>query len=466
MQGMYTLQGKVCPMAQLIEIKRVEVGLTNLRARVRLSDNAPLMTSEDLVATTRIYYLMPHIVEHVCLGDANDTFKDVMGDTEIPHLLEHMVVELLSQSSESGEVTSGRTFPVEDDGRSYDIEVSCPDDVLVMGALSSAVWIANWAYGGGGEPEPDVEAIVAGLTNMVQHIGEVHAMTYQQQVEEQLQAELNAAYEERYRERQAQIEAREAEIAARRAEVRAEAERLAEEERQRREEEERARKEAEEAARRAQRPSWAVDLEAYDRAQKARRQAAAEDGAPTAATPVPEAEDSMESVPGPESTEAPEPARIEQEPEPEREPEPAPSAGEEPESQSPAASDASSQDESENFAAQLSSLFRSQPKVESVVPDETVAYTCPHDADVPEEEAPPQPVEPAPVADIPGPLADDDYEFPEPEEEPGEEDYDDEYDYPEPDEEPIQDPRPGPVRPEPSHSWEDDEHIPGSHRVR
>ena len=153
-------------MAQLIEIKRVEVGLTNLKARVRLSDDAPLMTSDDLVATTRIYYLMPHIVEHVCLGDASETFKDVMGDTEIPHLLEHMVVELLSQSSESGEVTSGRTFPVEGDERSYDIEVSCPDDVLVMGALSSAVWIASWAYSGGGKPEPDVEAIVAGCSTL------------------------------------------------------------------------------------------------------------------------------------------------------------------------------------------------------------------------------------------------------------------------------------------------------------
>ena len=461
-------------MAQLIEIKRVEVGLTNLRARVRLSDDAPLMTSEDLVATTRIYYLMPHIVEHVCLGDASNTFKDVMGDTELPHLLEHMVVELLSQSSESGEVTSGRTFPVEGDERSYDIEVSCPDDVLVMGALSSAVWIANWAYGGGGEPEPDVEAIVAGLTNMVQHIGEVHAMTYQQQVEEQLQAELNAAYEERYRERQAQIEAREAEIAARRAEVQAEAERLAEEERQRREEEERARKEAEEAARRAQRPSWAVDLEAYDRAQRERRQeaeaaarrAAVEDDATI--VPASEPEGSTESVsePEPEPTETPGPVYIGQEPEPDLDSEPAPSIEAEPASQPPSASDVSSQDESENFAAQLSSLFHSQPKVEPVVPDETVAYAYPHDADALEEEVPPQPVEPEPAVDIPRPLADDDYEFPEPEEEPEEEDYDDEYDFPEQDEGPIQGPHPESVRPEPSHSWEDDEYIPGPHRVR
>lgn len=460
-------------MAQLIEIKRVEVGLTNLRARVRLSDDAPLMTSEDLVATTRIYYLMPHIVEHVCLGDASETFKDVMGDTEIPHLLEHMVVELLSQSSESGEVTSGRTFPVEGDERSYDIEVSCPDDVLVMGALSSAVWIASWAYGGGGKPEPDVEAIVAGLTSMVQHIGEIHAMTYQQQVEEQLQAEVNAAYEERYRERQAQIEAREAEIAARRAEVQAEAERLAEEERRRREEEERARREAEEAARRAQRPSWAIDLEAYDREQEARRReaaaaaerAAAEQAVPTASAPASETEDSAE--PMSEPAQVPEPAIVEEEPEPETVPEPAMPAEAEPGTAAPSANDVPLQeDDSENFAAQLSSLFHAQPKVEAIASDETVAYPHPYDADASEEEeAPLRPVGPGPVVGRLEPLDDDDYEFPEPEE-PEEEDYDDEYDFPEPDEGPIHGSRSTPIRSEPYDSWEDDEHIPGAHRVR
>ena len=79
-------------MAQMISIKRVRVGLENLTARVRIVEGAPLMTSEDLVATSRIYYLMPHITEHVCMGDREETFKGVMGDTEIAHLLVHMTL--------------------------------------------------------------------------------------------------------------------------------------------------------------------------------------------------------------------------------------------------------------------------------------------------------------------------------------------------------------------------------------
>ena len=254
-------------MAQIIEIKRVRVGLEDLTARVRIVEGAPLMTSEDLVATTRIYYLMPHIVEHVCMGDGGETFKGVMGDTELAHLLEHMTVELLSQSSASAAITSGRTYPVEGDERSFDIELSCPDDVLVMGALSSAVWIANWAFGGGEEPQPDVGAIVGGLTNMVDSIGEIHEQTYRQQVEEELQAEVNAEYQRMLEEREEEIAKREEEIAAARAEVEAEAEAA------RRAAEEEARRIAEEkeAARKAAMPSWVVDLDEYERQREARR---------------------------------------------------------------------------------------------------------------------------------------------------------------------------------------------------
>ena len=151
----------------LIDIQRVEVGPRTLTARVRMSEDAPLMTSEDIEGTARVYYLLPHIVDHVCLGDVSEKFRDVMGDTEVAHLLEHVTVELLAQTNIAGDVSTGRTFPVEDDDRAWDIELSCPDDVLVSAALASGAWLLEWAYTGGGDPEPDVEATVAGLVGLV-----------------------------------------------------------------------------------------------------------------------------------------------------------------------------------------------------------------------------------------------------------------------------------------------------------
>lgn len=159
-------------MAELIDIKRVCFDPDNMVAHVRIADDAPLMTSEDLEGTARVYRLLPHIVEHVCLGDAGETFRDAMGNTEMAHLLEHVTVELLAQTNLAGDMPAGRTWVDEVDDRTYQIELACPDDVLVAAALSCGVWLLDWAYTGGGDPEPNVDAIVAGLVQLVENVGD------------------------------------------------------------------------------------------------------------------------------------------------------------------------------------------------------------------------------------------------------------------------------------------------------
>ena len=155
-------------MAQLFDIRKVTVGPRNLEAVVELAPTAPLMTSEDLAGTELVYNLMPELADHVCLGDSAPRFGDVIGDTELAHLLEHVTVELLARTDVAGDVSSGQTVELAE--RTYQITLACPDDVLVAGALSSAVWILQWAYSGGGEPEPDVEAIASGLVGLVQSL--------------------------------------------------------------------------------------------------------------------------------------------------------------------------------------------------------------------------------------------------------------------------------------------------------
>ncbi len=44
--------------------------------------------------------------------------------------------------------------------------------MLTAAALSCGVWILDWAYSGGGDPEPDVSAIVEGLVQLVEEIGD------------------------------------------------------------------------------------------------------------------------------------------------------------------------------------------------------------------------------------------------------------------------------------------------------
>lgn len=159
-------------MAEILDIQKVSVGPRYVTARVRVADDAPLTTDEDLKGTTRVYNLMPEICDHVCLGDEGSTFKDAMPSTELPHLFEHVAVELMARSGLGGDISCGRTREVEDgDGRTFEVQLDCPDDVLTIGALSSAAWIMQWAFVNySKEPEPNVDATAKGLAQLVESL--------------------------------------------------------------------------------------------------------------------------------------------------------------------------------------------------------------------------------------------------------------------------------------------------------
>lgn len=160
-------------MAQLIDIRRVAVAPKHFTARVTIANGGPLMTDEDLVGTTHVYNLLPQIVDHACLGDSGETFRDVMGSTEVAHLLEHVTIELMARTGLGGDVSCGRTWEVTGEPRTYDVQLACPDDVLVASALSSAAWILQWAYSGGADPKPDIEAIVSGIRDLVENAEQI-----------------------------------------------------------------------------------------------------------------------------------------------------------------------------------------------------------------------------------------------------------------------------------------------------
>lgn len=157
-------------MAQLFDIRKVTIGPSNLVAEVEVAPNAPLMTSDDPQGTALVAELIPELGDHLCLGDSSSRFGDVIASTELAHLLEHVTVELLARTDLAGDVSSGRTVGVGE--RLYEITLACPDDVLVAGALSSAVWILQWAYSGGGDPRPDVDAIASGLVSLVESLSD------------------------------------------------------------------------------------------------------------------------------------------------------------------------------------------------------------------------------------------------------------------------------------------------------
>lgn len=154
-------------MAGLFNILKVTVSEDKICAHVLVNPGMPLMTSEDIEATARVYYLVPAIAKHLCLGDSGREFQDCMGQTELCHLLEHVTVELMNETGLAGSISCGRTRVSEHDERVFEVELSCPDDALAIGALSSATFMMDWAYLHADQPTPDVDGTVAGLRNLV-----------------------------------------------------------------------------------------------------------------------------------------------------------------------------------------------------------------------------------------------------------------------------------------------------------
>lgn len=154
-------------MAQLFNILKITVGKETLCARVLVNPGMPLRTSEDIEATARVYYLAPAIAKHLCLGDAGSEFQECMGDTELAHLLEHVTVEIMNETGLAGSISCGRTRQIPGDERLFDVELSCPDDALTVGALSSAAFMMDWAYLHAQSPSPDFAGTVAALRKLV-----------------------------------------------------------------------------------------------------------------------------------------------------------------------------------------------------------------------------------------------------------------------------------------------------------
>ena len=143
------------------------MGAEKLTARIAVNEGLPIMTSEDIEATARVYYLAPQIAHHLCLGDEGPEFQDCMHDTEVAHLLEHLSVEIMRETGLAGDVSCGRTRRAPGEDRTFEVELSCPDDALTIGALSSATFMMDWAFLHGGAPAPDFPGTVAALRNLV-----------------------------------------------------------------------------------------------------------------------------------------------------------------------------------------------------------------------------------------------------------------------------------------------------------
>lgn len=129
-------------MEQAVSIERFTVGNGRLVCVIRLAPWAPRCTTPELAA--RASGEFPHLAHHACVNGEDPTFGAVMDRTSLPHLLEHMVIELQTRWSQvETDVFVGTTDWLDETAGAARIQVSFTDDLMVLRAFRDAVEALN-----------------------------------------------------------------------------------------------------------------------------------------------------------------------------------------------------------------------------------------------------------------------------------------------------------------------------------
>jgi len=97
-----------------------------------------------------LFKLFPHLSHHRCDNDKGFSFRQECRSTEIPHLLEHLIIELQGQVLQSGTL-KGETqwnWRVDPKGR-FHVYVEYSNEMLVLGAIRVAERIIQALYSRG-----------------------------------------------------------------------------------------------------------------------------------------------------------------------------------------------------------------------------------------------------------------------------------------------------------------------------
>ena len=148
--------------ASVLAIERVEVDEGRLEALVRVRDAADLRTSAVPELPARSVELLPGLERHHCDNDAGARFVEELRDTETPHLLEHVTVELMALAGSSRSLRARTAWDFDRDGSGvFRVHIHFDDDLVALGALREASGIVDWLWGRA--ERPDIEAAAARL---------------------------------------------------------------------------------------------------------------------------------------------------------------------------------------------------------------------------------------------------------------------------------------------------------------
>lgn len=126
----------------VVILKVVEILFCNnsrVKLVVEMSNSNCYSTKQAPHIPKLLFKLFPHLAAHRCDNDNGFTFRQECECTEIPHLLEHLIIELQGQVQGSGRLR-GETqwnWRVDPKGR-FHVYVDYSNELLALGAIRVA----------------------------------------------------------------------------------------------------------------------------------------------------------------------------------------------------------------------------------------------------------------------------------------------------------------------------------------
>ena len=142
-----------------------------VEAIVRVPDPALVRTSRVPGLAERALGLLPGLRRHTCENGSAHGISAELGDTETPHLLEHLAVELMALSGSPRTLKGETSWDFSADGEGvYRVRLAYDHDLVALGALKAGAVIVDWLFAGdtshtgaGSPQEPDVDSLVEAL---------------------------------------------------------------------------------------------------------------------------------------------------------------------------------------------------------------------------------------------------------------------------------------------------------------
>lgn len=134
-------------MLDPVRITAIRITADRVILDVSLAKGCPHMTNSSFAEAALARF--PRLAEHTCINDAGPTFAHAIRATSIPHLLEHLVIELQAADPTTPEDATfvGITQWVDEAAGRARVEVSMCDDLAALRAVRAGLSFLNGMLG-------------------------------------------------------------------------------------------------------------------------------------------------------------------------------------------------------------------------------------------------------------------------------------------------------------------------------